>query len=142
MSKLSLFLCLFTFALITPITSFGEEKNWNEVISELRETKLHVTHLVGEFVRSHVDERNLNLLGKNYDFAKEGYFKWAEEAADAVEHNKKIKLNSEKAKEAHRRFTELSDFANTYVSQQEEQNKNVLAMNKRTWDGIKNAAKI
>lgn len=115
MAKLRFILCVLGVALATSSVSLAKKKSWDEIVRELKEAKLTASHLVGEFNASQPSKDDSLHMREKYDLARGSYFKWAEEAADAVEHGKDIKRDSEEAKNARQYLKELGDFAKKYA---------------------------
>jgi hypothetical protein len=128
MTKLRLALCVLSVALVAASVSLGKEKNWNDVIAELKEAKQTATDLVGQMLTLQPSKDDLLEFRQKYDLAKEKYFMWAEEAADAAEHGKNISIKSDKSQAARERLTELSKFATDYAKAREKQDEKVFGL--------------
>jgi hypothetical protein len=85
------------------------------IARKLAEAKTKATNLVQEIKASNPAADDLNLLRKYYDFARDAQRLWSEEAADAIEHGKKIDPKSKKAVDAGERYKELGKFAHAYA---------------------------
>jgi len=122
----------------------SKKKTVNEITSELDDTKKNAVLLVKEFIALNPNQSDLNLLRKYYTYAKDSYLEWSQEAADAVEHSRKIDLGSKKAKNADSRLKEFTNFAKDYINEKEKEAKAnppmTLSERRNIWNTIKQIA--
>jgi hypothetical protein len=143
MTKVYLCVCFVAIALASSPICFSKEKNWDQVSSELKEAGQRASHLVKEINASQPKRGDLLLLRQNYDTVKDSYLKWADEAAAVVKHDRDIDLRSQKAQAAKSSLRDFEDFAKHYAEMREEEDKYVMSIDaRRTWSGIKRAAKL
>lgn len=120
------------------------KKDIDEMLLELAEGKQSASRLVTTVLSSSPSERDLQSLKNRYEFAKDSYEKWALEAATAVRRGDDIRLDSERAKNAHNGLEALASFATEYAERRKREDKasGVTNLNgAKLWAIIKAVAK-